>query len=107
MKTVFAWVAGIVAFFGVLFALNVWGMVNKSFFGKWNEQVRHEIHKESTAHIDGMQRNLGTLMNDYNVATTNAQKVGIMAAVKHQYSQEDTSKYPAYLQDFLREAGIY
>lgn len=107
MKTVLAWIAGIIAFFATIFALNVWGMVNMEFFGKWRENVRHEIHKESTAHRDGMQRNLSALLNDYNAATSNAQKIGIIATVKHQYSQEDTSTYPAYLQDFLGVAGIY
>lgn len=89
------------------FALNAWGMVNLKFFGTWKEEIRYDILKESQAHRDGLQRNLASLKSQYDSADT-AGRVGITATIKHQYSQEDTSEFPQYLKDFLRDAaGIY
>ena len=106
MKIALYIVGGLLAIFALSFVLNSMGMISNSFFGKWQEEIRHEIQMESTAHIQGMQRNLSALLNDYNAAD-NTGRIGIIAAVKHQYSQEDTGDYPAYLRDFLSTAGIY
>lgn len=106
MKIVGYFIGGLLAIFALTFVLNSMGMISNGFFGKWQEEIRHDIQMESTAHIQGMQRNLGALLNDYNAADATG-KIGIMAAVKHQYSQERTDEYPQYLQDFLKTAGIY
>jgi len=89
-----------------MFALQSMGMVSKEFFGKWSESIRYDIQKESQAHRDGLQRNLMAMQTDY-LAADAAGKSAIIAAVKHQYSQADTSEFPAHLKDFLRTAGIY
>lgn len=44
MKEAIYWVLGIIAFFAVLFFLNVGGMYSKSFFGKWNEANHSCLH---------------------------------------------------------------
>lgn len=87
------------------FALASMGMISKSFFGKWNEQIRYDITKESAAYRDGMQRNLSQMQTDY-LAADGAGKAAIQAAIRHQYSQTDTSEYPAYLQSFLAQMGL-
>jgi hypothetical protein len=99
------WILGIIAFFAVLFLLNVGGMYSKSFFGTWNEEIRYDIQKESQAHRDGLQRNLSQLMIQHDAAGT-AGRVGIQATVRHQYSQADTAEYPAHLQTFLSQMGL-
>ena len=96
MKAVFIWIAGIVAFLAVMFVMNVGGMYSKSFFGKWNEEIRYDIQKESQAHRDGLQRNLSQLMIQFNSADASG-KVGIKMTTMHQYSQVDTTSYPAHL----------
>ncbi len=90
---------------GLNFALASMGMISKSFFGKWNEQIRYDITKESAAYRDGMQRNLSQMQTDY-LAADGAGKTAIQAAIKHQYSQTDTSEYPAYLKSFLAQMGL-
>lgn len=109
MKIVVYIVGGIlslIALMILLFGMNFLGLEMSGILGKRAEEIRHEIQMESTAHIQGMQRNLQSMMNDYNSADQ-AGKAGIIASVKHQYSQEDTSNYPQYLKDFLRKADIY
>ncbi|MCG7628957.1 hypothetical protein MHM88_14190 [Epibacterium sp. MM17-32] len=107
MKTILAWIAGIAAVFAVMFGLNVMGMFGKSFFGKWNEQIRYDIHKESQTYRDGMQRTLDGLMNEFRKADT-VGKIGIKETIRHQFSQTDVSRLPAYQRDFLStEIGIY
>lgn len=75
------------------------------FLGKAAEQIRYDIRKESASYRDGMQRQLMTLKLQYESADS-AGKVGIRQAVRHQYSQTDTSEYPALLQSFLRDMGL-
>lgn len=83
-----------------------WGGLHWSgFLAKQREGIRYDIIKESQAHRDGMQRNLMQMQTDYLSADT-AGKAAISAAVRHQYSQADTSEYPAHLQTFLRDMGI-
>lgn len=98
-------VLGLIILIPTMFALNYAGMLGKSFFGTWNEQIRYEIQKESQAHRDGLQRNLSQLMIQYNAADSTG-KTGIRATVMHQYSQADTSEYPAHLQTFLAQMGL-
>jgi len=105
MKQVFLWIGGIILFFAILFILNVGGMYSKSFFGKWNEEIRYDIQKESQAHRDGLQRNLASMQTDYLNADS-AGKAVIEAAVRHQYSQVDTSEFPPHLQQFLNQVGM-
>lgn len=104
-KLILGGLAAVALFFAVNFALASMGMISKSFFGKWNEEIRYDITKESAAYRDGMQRNLSQLQTQYNAADT-AGKLGIKSAVRHQYSQTDTSEYPAYLQTFLAQMGL-
>lgn len=105
MREIFYWVLGIIGFFLLLFVLNVGGMFSKSFFGKWNEEIRYDIQKESQAHRDGLQRNLMAMQTDY-LAADAAGKAAIQAAVRHQYSQADTSEFPPHLQQFLAQMGL-
>lgn len=103
MRTGLMVVAAILVILGLSWGAMEWRgvMANRA------EQIRYDIHKESQTHRDGLQRNLDDLKNQWERADA-AGKAGIAATVKHQYSQTDTSEYPAYLQDFLRNvAGIY
>jgi uncharacterized membrane protein YeiB len=104
-KTIVAWLAAIMGILVLMFLLSSWGMISKSFFGKWNEQIRYDIQKESQAHRDGLQRNLSNMQTDYLNADA-AGKAAIQAAVRHQYSQADTSEFPAHLQTFLAQMGL-
>ena len=100
-------VAAIIGVIALNFGLASMGMISKSFFGKWNEEIRYEIHKESQTYRDGMQRTLADAMKQYQDASA-AGKTVIKKTIEHQFSQTDTSQFPAYLQDFLRtEIGIY
>lgn len=105
MKIAIYWILGIIASLVILFFLNVGGMYSKSFFGKWNEEIRYDIQKESQAYRDGMQRNLSQLMIQYGSADS-AGKTGIRMTVQHQYSQTDTTEYPNHLQTFLSQMGL-
>lgn len=105
MKTAIYALLGLAGTIALMFVLNVGGMYSKAFFGKWDEQIRHDIQKESQAYKDGMQRNLMSMQTDYNNADA-AGKAAIKAAVRHQYSQTDTSGYPAHLQSFLASMGL-
>tara|TARA_R110000851_G_scaffold59347_1_gene137341 strand:- start:953 stop:1273 length:321 start_codon:yes stop_codon:yes gene_type:complete len=105
IKIVLGAVASFLVAMVLLFALNSMGMVSKGFFGKWNEEIRYDITKESAAYRDGMQRNLSQMQTDYNSADSSG-KIGIRQAVRHQYSQTDTAEYPAYLQTFLTQMGL-
>lgn len=104
-KQILIWFGLVIAFFVGMFVLNVGGMYSKSFFGKWNEEIRYDIQKESQAHRDGLQRNLSQLMIQHGSADA-AGKAGIRATVMHQYSQTDTSEYPTHLQTFLSQMGL-
>lgn len=104
-KGIFITIAAVIALFAFIFGLQSLGMVSSSFFGKWREEIRYDIHKESQTYRDGMQRNLSQLQQDY-INADEAGKAAIRAAVLHQYSQTDTSEYPLYLQAFLRQMGI-
>lgn len=106
MKAILAWIAGIVALFGIIFGLNVMGMFSKEFFGKWNEQIRYDIHKESQSYRDGMQRELGRIQMEWSKADL-AGRIGIEAHVRDVYSQTDTSEYPNHLKSFLSQIGVY
>ena len=106
MKAILSVVGIFILMVVVVFGLRTLGMVSWSFFGKWGEEIRYDIHKESQTYRDGMQRNLSQLKLQWDAAE-GAGRTGIEAAVKQQYSQTDTSEYPAYLQDFLRQVGIY
>lgn len=105
-KVIGAGIGAFILILVVMFGLSSLGMVSKSFFGTWNEQIRYDIHKESQTYRDGMQRNLSQLLIDYRKADP-AGQAAIKATVRHQYSQTDTSSYPAHLKDFLRETGAY
>lgn len=104
-KIIAGGIAAVILFLAITFGLGSMGMISKSFFGKWGEEIRYDITKESAAYRDGMQRNLSQMQTDYNSADT-AGKIGIKQAVRHQYSQTDTAEYPAYLKSFLAEMGI-
>lgn len=106
MKNVMYTIGGLIGIGLLIFALQVTGMVSKSFFGKWDEQIRHDIQKESQAYRDGMMRNLGQMMVQYSNSDVGG-KEAIKAAVRQQYSQVDTSEYPAYLKNFLSDVGVY
>ena len=102
-------IAGVgVAIVGVvgLGALSYGALHWQGFLGKAAEEIRYDIHKESQAYRDGMQRTLSQLQQDYASADA-AGKQAIMLTVRHQFSQVDTSEYPAYLRDFLITAGVY
>lgn len=105
MKLILGIIAAIILAGGVMFGLQSLGMVNYAFFGKWGEEIRYDITKESQAYRDGMQRNLSQMKFDYEDADA-AGRIGIRESVRHQYAQTDTSEYPAYLQSFLREMGM-
>ncbi len=108
-KTIGYSALALVAFMLLMFVLQAAGMVNYSFFGKWQEEIRHDIQTESTTYRLGLQRNLDSMFTQYQGADT-AGKQGIIAAVRSQYSQvsqDQIAEYPAYLQDFLRTAGVY
>lgn len=109
MKTILGIVGAIILFFAVMFGLNAVGMVSYSFFGKWQEEIRHDIQTESTAYRAGMQNNLQQMLNDYNIADS-AGKQAILAGVRAQYAQSKANhieEMPAHLRDFLRTAGVY
>lgn len=90
-----------------LFGLTAIGLFGKSVFAPWAEQIRYDTHKESQTYRDGMQRTLDGMIADYNRADA-AGRIGIKEAIRHQFSQVDTSEFPAYQQDFLRNTiGIY
>ncbi len=99
-------VGGFIVVLAINFGMASLGMISKSFFGQWNEQIRYDITKESAAYRDGMQRNLMQLQTDY-LSADGAGKAAIKAAIKHQYSQTDVSEYPAHLKTFLASVGIY
>ena len=105
LKLIAAGFAALVAVLALNFALASMGMISKSFFGQWNEQIRYDIVKESAAYRDGMQRNLMQMQTDYLSADGPGQ-AAIRAAVRHQYSQTDTSEYPAHLKSFLDQMGM-
>lgn len=93
---------------GVSAALTVGGIHWQGFLGRLWEQQRYEIHKESQAYRDGMQRTLDDLMQEFRKAENVAARIGVKEAIRHQFSQTDVSRLPAYQQDFLRnEIGIY
>ena len=106
LKIVGIFVAGFIAIIALNFGLASLGMISKSFFGKWGEEIRYDITKESAAYRDGMQRNLMQLQTDY-LSADGAGKTAIKAAIKHQYSQTDVSEYPDHLKTFLASVGIY
>lgn len=106
MNNVAKVIGGVIAVGGGLFALQAFGMLNYSFFGKWGEQVRTEIQRESFAYQEGMQKNLMHMKIDYNSANE-AGKKAILSSVRSMYSSENTNEYPDHLKTFLREAGIY
>lgn len=102
-------IAGLAAFMLLIFVLQSAGMISYNFFGKWQEEIRHDIQTESTTYRLGLQRNLDQMYIQYNGADS-AGKAGIIASVKHQYSQvssDQIAEYPQYLKDFLRTAGVY
>ena len=106
MRVILISLAGLVGTLVLITGLNMFGMVSWSFFGKWGEQIRYDIHKESQTYRDGMQRNLDALMTDFHTSE-GAARIGVTQAIRHQYSQTDVSRLPSYQQDFLREIGIY
>lgn len=106
MRTILIWLLGIGGVIATVFLLNVWGMLSYSFFGKWQEQIRGEIQRESFAYTDGLMKNLQQMANDWSSADT-AGKEMILSGVRAQYGSVDTSEYPAHLRDFLRMAGVY
>jgi len=105
LKTIGLWVGGFVLVVVAAFVLRSVGLIGDSFFNPWAEEIRYDTQKESQAHRDGLQRNLASLMNQYNAADS-AGKTGIQATVRHQYSQADTSEFPVYLQTFLAQMGL-
>lgn len=106
LKIIGGIIGAIILVIGLNFGLASLGMISKSFFGKWAEEIRYDITKESAAYRDGMQRNLMQLQTDY-LSADGAGKAAIKAAIKHQYSQTDVSEYPAHLKTFLASVGIY
>lgn len=95
-------IAGIVGLAGLSYV----GLQWSGFMRGEAEKIRYDVHKESQAYRDGMQRNLSQLHQDYVNADAAGRQV-IILSVRHQYSQTDTSEYPAFLQSFLSEAGVY
>ena len=90
---------------GALFVLRSIDMISWSYFGKWAEDIRHDIQKESVAYRDGMKLRLGDLMVAYQSADA-AGKVGIAQIVRHEFSQLDTSDFPPHLREFLGGFGL-
>lgn len=106
MKPILASATALIVVICLGFGLNALGMISYSFFGKWQEQIRTDIQRESFAYTDGMQKNLQQMANDWAVADADG-KAMILSGVRAQYASIDTTEYPAHLRDFLRTAGIY
>ena len=109
MRLALTIIGGLLAVIALSFVLNSAGMISYSFFGKWQEEIRHDIQMESTAYRTGMQSNLQQMLNDYNSADA-AGKQAILSGVRAQYSQAKAAhitEMPGHLRDFLRTAGIY
>lgn len=107
MRAILIGGVAIVGVVGATMLMEIGGIKWSGFLGKLWEQERYEIHKESQTYRDGMQNTLSDLMREYERADT-VGKIGIKETIRHQFSQVDTSRFPAYQQDFLRtELGIY
>lgn len=109
MRLALTIIGGILAVLALGFVLNVAGMWNYSFFGKWQEEIRHDIQMESTAFRQGNQNNLQQMLNDYNTADA-AGKQAILSGVRAQYSglsAKHLEEMPGHLRDFLRTSGMY
>lgn len=80
-----------------------WG----GFLGQAAEQIRYDIHKESQAYRDGVQRNIGNMIQQWTSANP-AERTAIEATMRHQVSQVNINELPQYQQDFLRNTiGVY
>lgn len=106
MRYVLYGIAGLLGVFALSFVLNSMGMISYSFFGKWQEQIRGEIQRESFTYTQGNMNNLQQMLNDYASADETGREM-ILSGVRAQYGSIDTSDFPPHLRDFLRTAGIY
>lgn len=107
MKTIVV-AAGIgIALAGVGAATQIGAIQWGGFLSRQVEEQRNKTFKTSTAYRDGMKQELGRMMNEWRKADA-AGRIGIEAAIRHQFAEIDTTDFPAYLRDFLRtEIGVY
>ena len=102
LKAVALITAGILLLLGASYGGLMWNGV----LATKQEQIRHDVTKQSIAYKDGMRLQLGRMKHDWDNATSTG-KIGIEAEVRNVFAQVDTAGYPPYLKDFLRTCGIY
>lgn len=99
MKTVLAFIVGLVIFLGLIFGLNYFGYMQTAFFSPRVEQVRYNTFKQSQSYNDGMVRDLENLQMEYIKADA-GQKLALRAIILHRFSVYDENALPPNLYQF-------
>ena len=94
-------VLGLAGLFGLGFLVQGENFALYKFFAPREEQVRHDVFKQSQAYNDGVAQELGQMRLDYARAKTAEEKGAIRGLVMHEVAGYDTSKLPSNLQSFV------
>lgn len=109
-KVVLYTIIGVVAFFGLYIILGLAGIYSIGFLDSRREEVRREVWENTSSHIHAVTEQLGRYKSQYELASSDEDKVIIKNAVKGQfgYLDEDViEELPYALQTFLRMCRGY
>lgn len=97
-------ILGVVAFFALYIVLGLAGIYSVGFLESHKEEVRREVWENTSSHIHGVTEQLGRYKSQYELASSDEDKLIIKNAVKGQfgYLDEDVvEELPYTLQTFL------
>ncbi len=78
------------------------GLISEKVFAPAQEQVRHDVFKESQSYRDGMANELDKMYLEYQKADE-AGKAALRSVALHKVASFDVGKLPAHLQAFVND----
>lgn len=102
MKTILLIVGGFALFLAVIFALNLFGFLNYSFFAPKIVAVQNKTFQESQQYNEGMVRDLENIRMEYLRTSDPGQKAALRAIAIHRFEVYPQERLPPDLQDFYR-----
>jgi hypothetical protein len=101
-KGILTAVGALVLFLAFIFAMNLFGLAQYSFFAPKVRAVENQVFKESEQYNDGMIRDLENLQLAYIQADA-AGKASLKAITLHRFSVYPEEKMPANLRNFYTQ----
>ena len=97
MKELVAISVTVVGFIGLIIA----GPNIYEFMGGRYEEARHNIYKESTAHVHGTIEHLNRLKLEYQTANNDQHKEALRQTILTSMGQTEVHQLPLHLQTFI------